>query len=165
MKSIQVGKSSIHGRGVFVTRKVAKGDIISRLQGEMRMKKNRSVQDALANPDWVGIAKNRWIDPIPPYKYINHSCEPSAGIKGTVTMVALRDLKPRDEITIDYSTIEEDKNWHMRCSCGSRKCRKIIRSMEFLPEKKFKAYLPYIPTYFTKIYTKRFPDVAKSMVR
>ena len=160
MMAVTVGKSSIHGRGLFVTKQIPKGGVISRLKGVICVKKNRTVEDALANPDWVGIAKNRWIDPVPPYKYINHSCEPSAGIKGTVTLVALRRLEVGDEVTIDYSTIEADPNWHMTCGCGSKHCRKIIRSVEFLPAPRFKAYLPYIPTYFKKIYTSRFPSPA-----
>lgn len=158
--AVTVGQSSIHGRGLFVTKKVSRGGIISQLKGVICVKKNRTVEDALANPDWVGIAKNRWIDPAPPYKYINHSCEPSAGIKGRVTLVALRKLEPGDEVTIDYSTIEADRNWHMKCVCGARRCRKVIRSVEFLPPRTFKAYLPYVPTYFKKIYTRRFPAAA-----
>lgn len=151
MEPIKVKKSAIHGRGVFLTKSVKKNHSVSRLRGRIRTKENLSLEDSLANPDWVGISKNRWIDPIPPYKYINHSCDPSTGIKGTVTLVALRNLKSGDEITIDYSAVEADPRWYMKCSCKAKGCRKVIRSIQFLPQENFKRYLPFVSTYFKKL--------------
>lgn len=71
-------------------------------------------------------------------------------------MVALKNIKQKEEITIDYSITEEDTFWtlHKQCNCESKKCRKNIRSIQFLPEKTFNSYLPYIPKYFQKVYIK-----------
>ena len=161
MTKLFVDKSRIHGRGVFIKGPVSKGAAISRIKGEICRKNNQSPEDSLANPDWVGIGKHLWIDPVPPYKFINHSCDPSAGIKGKVTLIALRDLAAGEEVTLDYSTIEGDPNWMMSCACGSGRCRKIIRSIGFLPPERFEAYTPFIPSYFKKLYTKLHPVLAK----
>jgi len=35
--------------------------------------------------------------------YINHSCEPNAGLDGQITIVAMVAIRPGDEVTIDYA--------------------------------------------------------------
>ncbi|KND51974.1 MAG: Proteins containing SET domain [Parcubacteria bacterium C7867-001] len=154
MKHIYVVSSPIHGLGVNIGEPAKKGEVISRIKGEMKFKVNQDEHDALDNPDWVGVAKNQWIDPEKPYKFLNHSCNPSVGIKGRVTLVALRDMKEGDEITIDYSTIEGDPRWKLLCACKEKDCRKTIRSVHSLPEKQFKKYLPYVSTHFKNVYLK-----------
>ncbi len=161
MTKLYVDKSRIHGNGVFITQLVARGHTISRIKGVVQIKNNITPEDSLANPDWVGIGKHTWIDPVPPYKFINHSCDPSSGIKGKITLVALRDMQADDEITLDYATIEGDPHWTMACACGSENCRKVIRSIGFLPKERFEAYMPFIPTYFKKLYAKLHPVPTK----
>lgn len=158
MKHIYTCNSRIHGFGVNIGENATKGELVSYIKGDLKFKVNRNEQDALANPDWVGVAKNQWIDPAKPYKFLNHSCNPSAGIKGRVALVALRDMGEGEEVTIDYSTIEGDLRWKMKCACGERNCRGIIRSIHYLPEAQFRKYLPYVSTYFKKLYLKRKED-------
>lgn len=59
--------------------------------------------------------------------YINHSCEPNAYIKtiyGHVLFFALRDIRPGEEITVDYEdTLHPDSK---RCYCGAKSCRGTI---------------------------------------
>lgn len=154
MKQIYHSTSKIDGTGIFAGEDIKKGEVISRVKGELKFKINKNKADALANPDWVGIKKNQWIDPEKPYKFLNHSCNPSCGIKGKVTMIALKDIKEGEEITVDYSTIEGDLRWEMKCNCGEKNCRGIIRSVQYLPKKQFAKYLPNVPTYFKKLYLK-----------
>lgn len=156
MKHIYHATSNIEGLGLRIGENAKRGDIIFRFKGPLKFKVNQNKQDALDNPDWVGVAKDQWIDPEKPYKFINHSCNPNVGIKGRVTVMALRDIKEGDELTIDYSTIEGDTRWEMECLCGEKNCRKVIRSVQFLPKEQFKKYLPYVPTYFQKLYLKGY---------
>ena len=59
--------------------------------------------------------------------YINHSCEPNAFMKilyDHILFIALRDIRPGEEITIDYeSTLHSNKK---RCICGAPSCRGTI---------------------------------------
>ena len=152
MKQIYTCTSKINGMGIRVGENVKKGEFIFRFKGTPKFKINKSKEDALSNPDWVGVEKNKWIDPAKPYKFINHSCEPNTGIKGKITLMALKSIQAGDELTIDYSTIEGDPLWEMRCSCGEKNCRKIIRSIHSIPEKQFEKYLPYVSTYFKNLF-------------
>lgn len=157
MAKLGIRNSEIEGRGMVVLDSVKKNTIISIIKGKNFKKENKTLQDVFGHPDWVGIGKNIWIDPNPPYKYINHSCNPSAGIKGKVTLVALRDLKAGEEVTLDYSTIEADTRWRLpnTCRCGSKNCRKVIGPIQALPKDRFKTYYPYISTYFKKLYLRK----------
>jgi len=59
--------------------------------------------------------------------FINHSCRPNAFMKihyDHILFIALRDITPGEEITIDYeTTLHSDKK---RCSCGAPGCRGTI---------------------------------------
>lgn len=156
MKEVYSDRSKICGRGLFIKQGAKKGERISLIKGTMKHKVNKTVRDALGHPDWVGVGKDKWIDPAVPYKYLNHSCDPNCGVKGTVTLYALRDIKPDEELTIDYATTEGDPRWIMengaKCLCKAKHCRQMVRSIQFLPRKRFESYLPYIPKYFQQLY-------------
>ncbi len=152
LKKIYVGKSKIHNKGIFAGSNIKKGEIVFIIKGKLVKFFVHNKKDALYGPNWVGISKNIWIDPNKPSKYLNHSCNPSCGIKGKVNVVALKDLKKGDEILIDYSIIEEEKLWYMNCNCGNKNCRGKVKSIIHLPIKTYKKYLPYVPNYFKKVY-------------
>jgi hypothetical protein len=144
---------------------VSAGEDIKKGEAKFLTIKNKT--DSLSYPNWIGIGENKWIDPDYPNQYLNHSCNPNSGIKGTIrtkdngeditgkyTIVALKKIKEGEEITIDYSTIEGDDLWEMECNCGEKNCRKTIRSVTHIPEEQFKRYLPNVPTYFKNLYFK-----------
>jgi len=153
MKHFHVATSKISNKGIFAEQEYNKGDITFILKGKKVRLLIKSEKDSQKGSDWVGIAKNLWIDPVGYSKYLNHSCNPNMGIKGKVTFVALRKIKKDEELTIDYSITESDKFWKMKCKCGAKNCRKIIRSVQFLPKNTYKIYIPYVPRYFQKEYT------------
>ncbi len=152
MRRVYVDDSKIDRKGLILGENVSKGRIISRIKGPIKFKVNQTKDDALSHPDWVGVKKDVWIDPLRPHKFLNHSCSPSAGMRG-LTIISIRDMKEGEEITVDYSTIEGDRRWEMKCSCGAKNCRKMVRSVEFLTPNQFRA-MPYIPAYFRNLYLK-----------
>jgi NAD(P)-dependent dehydrogenase (short-subunit alcohol dehydrogenase family) len=63
--------------------------------------------------------------------FLQHSCEPNAGISGEVTQIARRDISIGEEITIDYATIDND-DYSYTCSCGSSTCRGTITGKDWM---------------------------------
>jgi SET domain-containing protein len=58
---------------------------------------------------------------------INHSCEPnlvSRVMKGHVLYMSLREIRPGEELTVDYNFSKNDPR--TPCSCGSKRCRGTI---------------------------------------
>ena len=152
---IEIGKSKLHGKGLIAKKKKKKGEVIFVIKGKMiNFLINNKTQAKIAGFNWIGFKKNTWIDPINFGLYLNHSCEPNSAIKGKVTVVAIQPIKSGEEITTDYSLSEADIFWKINCSCQSRSCRKIIKSIQFLPDNIFNKYKSYIPDYFRRIYSK-----------
>ena len=155
-KKICSGKSKIHNNGIFAVRDLKKGEIVGIIQGLKKFKVNRNMNDVLSNPDWIGFKKHNWIDPILPYKHLNHSCNPNVAIKGHKTLVAIRNIKKNEEVAIDYSIIEADPRWYMICSCKDKKCRGTIKAIQKLPKKVYDKYMPLVSKHFQALYEK--PD-------
>ncbi|MDB5264591.1 MAG: protein-lysine N-methyltransferase [Parcubacteria group bacterium] len=153
-RNIYVKESSIEGRGIFASRNFKRGEIIFILKGKLKKWHVKDKSTAQEGPNWVGVGKDTWIDPAYPFLYMNHSCNPNMGIKGRVTFVALRNIKKGEEVTIDYSITEETLLWEMEN--GEKKSvpgfRPVVRSIQHIPLATYKKYLPYVPTYFQRVY-------------
>ncbi len=159
MKQFYIATSNIHGKGILAGEVIQRGEVIQPIRGKMKFMTIKNKDDSLSHPNWIGVAKDQWIDPDKPYKFLNHSCDPNAGVKGKINIVAIKEIKEGEEITMDYSIIEGDDLWEMKCGCGAANCRGVIRSIQFLPPKTFKKYLPFVPTYFKKVYEKHLSSL------
>lgn len=106
---------------------------------------------------WLGIGKNRWLIPYEqdPWNFMPHSCEPNVGLINNSEVVALKNIAPGEQLFIDDSITEADPRWKIKCKCGAKTCRDVVRSIQYLPEELYKKYLPYIPKYFQEVYEKQ----------
>ncbi|MEN9912794.1 MAG: hypothetical protein RLY66_202 [Candidatus Parcubacteria bacterium] len=150
-KKVHVGKSKIHGLGILAKKDLKKGETAFIIKGKRITWEVKDEKGALYGEHWIGIAKNTWIDPRGYGRYLNHSSKPTCGIRGEVTVCALRDIKEGDEVCIDYAITEDQPLWWMHDF--SQKGKKgIVRSVQFLTKEKFEKYLPFVPRYFQKVY-------------
>ena len=127
---LSIKKSSIEGKGCFsVThfkgrRKIAEytGERITEVEANRRAKR-RKLRICAINNRW-SLDGSRGGNGT---HYINHSCEPNAYMKtlyNHILFIALRDIEPGEEITIDYeSTLHSNKK---RCICRAPSCRGTI---------------------------------------
>lgn len=125
---LAVRKSRIHGRGCFATvpfakrRKIAEytGERITNAEAERRGSRRRVLRISGLDDRW-SIDGGRGGNGT---HYINHSCTPNAfmqTIGKKLLVLALRDIAPGEEITVDYvSTYHSDRK---RCTCNGRGCR------------------------------------------
>jgi hypothetical protein len=58
-----------------------------------------------------------------PADWINHSCEPNAGLSGQIVLVAMRDIAPGEEICFDYAMTDSFPYDEFDCQCRSALCR------------------------------------------
>ena len=153
--SLAVLNSSIHGYGVFTRQRIRRGQFIAELRGS-RVKYEPGIYgQSNRYGDWIGVGKNTWIDPIDEFQYLNHSCNPNAGLKGSrsLKLYAMRDIAPGEEITIDYSTTEEDPDYCFETmEPDSPEHRQFVGPIQSLPTEVYTRYLPYISVYFQKVY-------------
>ena len=81
--------------------------------------------------------------------YVNHSCDPNAGISGQICLVAMRDISTGEEICFDYAMSEsQTQEPEFDCGCGASDCRKQIHWDDWkIPalHQKYKGYfMPYL---------------------
>jgi len=61
--------------------------------------------------------------PIGEGDYVNHSCNPNAGLSGQIGLVAMRDIKVGEEVCFDYAMCDTMPYDEFECDCGSKNCR------------------------------------------
>jgi SET domain-containing protein len=145
--------SPIQGRGLFARDAIAAGEIVAVKGGSVMDRTAFAVVRAEISPAEIQIEDNLYIAPRTAVEvaasmlYLNHSCDPNVGVRGQITFVAMREVSPGSELTIDYAMIDGDPSERMECSCGTRDCRKVITGNDWrLPELRRK-YVGYFSRY------------------
>jgi len=146
MKKYKIEKSTIHAKGVILAKNIEKDETIFVFRGKEVLYTGGAWQ---RKPNCLQVGYVRWIDPAPNSagRFLNHSCSPTAGVRGKNTIVAIRDLQKGEEVTIDYALSETYPMWHMRCRCKSSNCRKFVKPYQDLSDQRKYAYRPYTSKY------------------
>jgi hypothetical protein len=134
-------ESSIQGRGAFAVAAIGAGQVVAIKGGHVVDRATlEALPEKLKNSE-IGIAKGLHLVALSESEYddvmlfFNHSCEPNVGVRGNVAFVAMRDIPPGEELTIDYAMIDDHEDESMTCRCGTASCRGVIRGRDFrLPE-------------------------------
>lgn len=61
-----------------------------------------------------------------PGDYVNHSCDPNLGLSSSITLVALRDIQPDEEVCFDYAMTDSTPYDEFTCGCGTVHCRGLV---------------------------------------
>ena len=127
---LSIRKSPINGKGCFAAIRFRRGRKIAEYTGERipdleaRRCAHRAKLRICAIDDRWSLDGSRGGNGT---HYINHSCAPNAyrqTLYGHVLFFALRDIRPGEEITVDYEdTLHPDSK---RCCCGAQSCRGTI---------------------------------------
>lgn len=131
------------GRGVFATKMIRRGEIVAVFDGPILDDNFDGWNDDLLNHA-IQIGKDLWRDSKGVARLINHSCEPNCGIKKLNNIVAMRTIRPGEEITWDYEMTEKSSWWRMKCLCGTPSCRKRIGNFKNLPQHTREKYKGFI---------------------
>ncbi len=58
-----------------------------------------------------------------PADFVNHCCDPNAALDGQITLRAIRDIAPGEEVCFDYATSDGSPYDEFECACGAANCR------------------------------------------
>jgi uncharacterized protein len=127
-KSLEVRASTIYGLGCFALIFFPARRKIALYSGEL-IRGRRTIEARLDEQEAIKIIRLRADLAIDgavggdQTAYINHSCVPNAFMRivpgNKVAFFALRDIQPREEITINYRDSEHPEV----CRCGMERCR------------------------------------------
>ena len=136
--AVTLGRSDIAGRGLVAVRDIAAGELLVHEMGvEADLDVVQMVERILGYHTNLCIGRGRYLLHGPLHDdgsgggYINHSCDPNAGLMGDRTWVAIRDIPAGSEVACDYGTFETWPGWTMSCTCGSSACRRIITARDY----------------------------------
>ncbi len=147
-----VKNSKVHGRGVFASKNIKKGEMIieyigekvTRSEGDRRSEKRikKYLHSNQTGSVYIFQLNHRYdIDGSPYYnkaRYINHSCNPNCEvdiIKNRIWIKALKKIKKGEELCYDYGYSFDKKDYKDHaCKCGSKYCIGYIISSDDWPK-------------------------------
>jgi len=144
--------SPIAGRGLFAVAPVAAREVVAVKGGHVVDRAGlAALSEHLQNSD-VQIADGLYLVALSDDEYeavmlfVNHSCAPNLGFSGNVVLVAMRDIGPGEELTVDYCLFDATGE-PMACSCGAPACRGTVTGEDWrLPELQAR-YAGWFSTY------------------
>jgi uncharacterized protein len=135
-QGLAVGRSSIHGRGVFAARRLLRGERLAIFGGEvMAIDEIDALPEALQDyPMQIEerfVLGNRHRSKPELADFSNHSCTPNCGFRGQIFLASMRDIEAGEEVTFDYAmvvsqSVGSDVVFEMACRCQAPGCRKRV---------------------------------------
>jgi SET domain-containing protein len=135
-KARKGGPSSIEGRGVHAVEPIAAGEVVAVKGGHIVNGETvKALPESIRNSEFQ-IADDLYLAALSEDEYeavmmfINHSCDPNAGMAGNVVVVAKRDISEGEEVTLDYAMFDDSEEV-MECRCGTPGCRVTITGRDW----------------------------------
>ncbi len=128
--------NAINGFGIVAQKLLKKDEVIFKMEESAQ----RIITKRYVENNWTAEQKEEfrhYAYPISDEVYIlwdhkpenwapqNHSCEPNTRYDG-LNLIALRDIKPEEELTLDYADLLDESMESFVCTCGLPHCRKVI---------------------------------------
>ena len=149
----EVRESKIHGRGLFATADIAKGEVVAVKGGHIVSREQlREQVTPRLGPVEIQIGDDLFITPVTQGQrdgsmlYSNHSCNANLGMRGEITFVALRDIRAGEELTHDWATTDGD-DYSVQCKCGSPQCRGTLTGKDWQRPELQERYAGYFSAY------------------
>lgn len=105
---VEVKASDIHGKGIFTTVDIPEGSFIMVIDGEVISGEECERREDEEDNVYIFWNGDTYIDTIntTKIKYINHNCDFNCDVidrdENTLSLIAYRDIKAGEELTIDY---------------------------------------------------------------
>jgi uncharacterized protein len=149
-------ESKIHGRGLFATADIAKGEVVAVKGGYIisREQFREKITPRLGSVE-IQIGDDLFIAPVTEEErdgsmlYTNHSCDPNLGMRGEITFVAMRDIRAGEELTHDWATTDDD-DYSVECKCGAPNCRKVLTGKDWQRPELQARHAGYFSAYLAK---------------
>ncbi len=125
--------------------RINKGDIIFRMSGIITGKPSKfSIQTGKGKHITLPESENCKEDPGCFWKFLNHSCTANCycNTEG-LTVIAIDDIEPGTELTINYNATEYDMAEPFICKCESKNCCGEIKGFRYLGCKQKEELLPF----------------------
>lgn len=127
INSLYIGRSKIHGKGVFSNRNFRKDEDISYIEGKII----RSPSDK-EKANSIQVGDNAFFKPTGVFRFLNHSCNPNAKLilsNDSLFLKAKKEIQKDDEITFNYCSSDYKLIHTFTCNCDSCRLRNIKKTI------------------------------------
>lgn len=141
------------GHSVFASERIEKGELIVVWSG---MLVNGATLDTMAQTVRrysLQVEEDSFLVSLTdcePADYVNHSCEPNAGLSGQIALVALRRIEPGEEVTYDYAMSDGSDYDAFRCLCGADACRGRVSGEDWKRPELWRRYEGHFSPYLQR---------------
>ena len=119
------------GSGVFALEPIKEGELVAVWGGRVVGIDTAMSLSPFMRRYVVQVEDRQYLAPletIDPADCINHCCRANCGLKGQITLVAMRDIAVGEEICFDYATTDSSRFLEFECTCGHPSCRGRVQS-------------------------------------
>jgi SET domain-containing protein len=154
---VEARESSIAGKGVFAIEDILKGELVFDFSegtgkyisgSEMDKLFDEGMDYAIQVDDDLFFAATN-SEEMEIGDYLNHSCDPNLGIKDSLKLIALKDVKIGEEVAFDYA-MTESSDFEIKCLCGKSNCRRKITGEDWKRKDLQEKYKGYFSDYIAK---------------
>lgn len=82
-----------------------------------------------------------------PADRVNHSCDPNAGMRGPIALVALRVIQVGEEVRYDYAMSDGSDYDEFECHCGTQACRGRVSGLDWQDQTLWARYAGHFSPY------------------
>ncbi|MDQ2718788.1 MAG: SET domain-containing protein-lysine N-methyltransferase [Bacteroidota bacterium] len=135
-------RNSLSGYGIYAAKPILANEVIFKCEEQAhRLITKKYVEENWSDEEIKNFRKYAW--PVSSEVYVlwdknpaewapqNHSCDANTHYSG-LNVIAFRDIKKNEELTLDYTTFLNSEMESFICNCGAENCKKIIQGSEFL---------------------------------
>ncbi len=141
------------GLGLFARQPIRAGSLLVVWGGDIYSYDQYLQVPEARRPHFVQVEEDLYLgapDRPEPADYVNHSCSPTAGLVGQITLVALRDIMADEEICFDYATSDGSPYDEFECACGAADCRGRVTGLDWQRPDLQTRYAGYFSPYLQR---------------
>ncbi len=141
------------GPGIFAVEPVRAGELLTvwsgyivnaaQLAGLSPLQQKRSIQVE----EGLYLVSMRLDEPA---DYVNHSCNPNAGLSGQIALMAMRDIQAGEEVCFDYAMSDGTPYDEFACACGAPDCRGRVSGDDWRNPELWARYAGYFSPYLQR---------------
>ena len=143
-----------HGeRGVVATAPIARGTVcvvfggyVTHADRFVELPAERQRHSVQIGDDLYLVCGERLTDG----DFVNHSCDPTLGFAGEITLVALRDIDVGEALTFDYATADSSAYDEFECECGEPSCRGKVTGEDWMKPELQRRYAGHFSPYLQR---------------
>lgn len=163
---IEKKRSKIHGMGIFSNAPIKRGEQVICWGGGKTLTIKDLEEGGIAEDSIVSVGEGFYLayhvgDTPTIGFYMNHSCNPNLWMQDELSLIAKRDIKTGEELTVDYAMFCVYPKWRIKCKCKSSLCRKTISTDDWklkdLQQRYKNHFSPFINRRIIKLKKNKLP--------